>query len=439
MCASPTTVLNVARSHSLPSTYKQVHEVLAGDDRSASRDEIDKTLEHRLPVLKNAFKPFGKPSADSRAKVQSGLVTLLDGFKLTVDESHKTVVFTISSHFGIDEIEALVLFRSYTYNEGLGTDVAHDEIPRFLSEFAVFFYQERRHLVRIHIDLHRGVQETDTVCYHMAVKYLDLVRVSEPTYLSNLITQYSAKTKAPVPDSHADDPRLASAWAKENLKDQLVMLEVLFWAMFGNFSRQSSIVLSLYEAAYATELGAVQHNSTLLLDAEGRRLVEDCASVWLLITILTLEVTDDGSFDITAPPSDDGHYTSSPDVLSRLHQLIISHGDSQYVPVCVAWSLVLTQLETSLRRLDECPAPYRAFFNSLDPRTSRSYSKSAEPVSQFILNRCLDPGASFLRTLLSLLTETPLFVLSIWMDLDSAITVQNSAYQRLVIKSERFR
>ncbi|KAI0031662.1 hypothetical protein K488DRAFT_51614 [Vararia minispora EC-137] len=422
------------RSDLIDVTYKQIHEVLVGIDRSVNFQELDKYLGHRLPAIQNAFKPFGKPNEESRRKILSGSVTLQDNVKVDVDEDLRLVVFTISHHFDIDEVDAFILLRSYIYNEGLGSEV--ENTPRFVTEFAEFFYQERRHLARIHISLHSSAQEdrSGSILRDIGSKYLPLIKPDERAYFCGLVAEYTAKTKAPVPDCHANDPRLASAWAKENLKDQLVMLEVLFWGMMAILSRQGRILLAIFEAAYATQLGSLQHNSMLLLDTEGSRLIEDCASTWLLVMICSLQFENDGVLDLTGPPSDDGHFTSSPDVLTKLHQLFISHGDSQYVPVCVAWALVLSHLELAVRRLDECPAPYRAFFDSLDPRTPRTYSKNAEPTAQFILTRCLDPGAGFLRTLLSLLTETPLFVTTIYMGVDSALTMPNTAYHRLVIK-----
>ncbi|KAG2045710.1 hypothetical protein BDR06DRAFT_830963, partial [Suillus hirtellus] len=69
--------------------------------------------------LQNAAKPYGRPTLASRKATEAGSVTLADGVVLQVDEVEREFTIAIIAQFGIDEIQAFVLLRSFLYNEGL--------------------------------------------------------------------------------------------------------------------------------------------------------------------------------------------------------------------------------------------------------------------------------------------------------------------------------
>ncbi len=272
--------------------------------------------------------------------------------------------------------------------------------------------------------------------------YLSCAVPNGPVFVQDVVTQYSEKTRAPLDEKSSNDPRLASRWAKENLRDQLVLLEVLFWAMWSFVPRQGPTVVKIYETAYETNLGSIQHNAILLLDEEGARLQQDCAAIWLLLMIEVLELetfSDNGNPEISGPLSTEGMYTSHPDSLQRIHKLVMSHGDSNYAAIYLAWTLIVARLETAVSALEECPPAYRSFFDSLDIQNGRPLSKNREPVYTLMLQRVLDPSVGLLNLLLSLLTTTPLFVTSIAWKTDSSISEPNAVAYRSVIKGTRCR
>ncbi|VDC04141.1 unnamed protein product [Peniophora sp. CBMAI 1063] len=426
------------RSKLIDVTYKQLHQLYTGTGQeSLTAEQAEELLEHRIPALSSLRRPFGKPNAESRKKLESGAFTLRDGVRVQADALAKSSALAISGRFDIDEIEAYVLFRSYVYNEALPGDLAQDNATLFLDQFAPFFHSERRCLHRLYVPFLRVLEDDQLMLYETAMKFIPLMIPDGPAFVQDLVAFSADKAQAPIPDNMSTDPRRASTWAKENVRDQLVLLEVLFWAMWEFVPRRGALVVQIYETAYSTALGSLQQNSTLLLDGESLRLLEDCASMWLLIMLEVLEVEAflEGRVPtIHTATSETELYISSPDSLKTIHELVISHGDSQYVPVCVAWAVILGYLENSARAMDEIPVPYKPFFDVLDPRTSRGYSKSAEPVHSFILQRCLDPSANFLPTLMALLTQTPLFATSISLDTDSAITHANAIAYRAIIK-----
>jgi nuclear pore complex protein Nup188 len=423
-------------------TYQHLHLLLSGYESSTTPDQTEEILQTRIDVLKSLRNPFGKPNAESRRRVDSGSVTLRDGVLVRVEQADKDFIFAISARFNIDEVEALVLFRSFLYNEGnvlqeLESNGDASLVQRVVDAFSVFYHSERRCLARLLVPIFRAQEHQPSFFHAQAGKILPQIISNGPAFVQDIVAHYVEKTHAPLDEASSNDPRLASRWAKENLRDQLVLLEVLFWAMWSFVPRQGPIVVQIYETAYETNLGSVQRNATLLLDDEGARLQQDCAAVWLLLLIEVLELetfSDNGNPDISGPPSTEGMYTSHPDSLQRLHLLVTSHGDSNYAAVYLSWTLMVARLETAVLALDECPPAYLSFFNSLDVHGGRPYSKHREPVHTLMLQRVLDPSVGLFNLLLSLLTTMPLFVTSIAWKADSSISEPNAVAYRSVVK-----
>jgi nuclear pore complex protein Nup188 len=427
-------------------TYQQLHLLLSGNDVNTTPEQAEEILQARIHTLKDLQNPFGKPNPDSRKRVDSGSVTLRDGVLVRVEQADKDFIFAIGARFNIDEVEALILFRSFLYNEGnvlqeLESNGDDAFVKRVVDAFSMFYHSERRCLARLLIPIFRAQEHEPSFFHSQAATLLPQIIPDGPAFVRDIVTHYLDKTRAPLDEASANDPRLASRRAKENLRDQLVLLEVLFWAMWSFVPRQGTIVVKIYETAYETSLGSVQHNATLLLDEEGARLQQDCAAVWLLLMIEVLELetfSDNGNPDISGPPSAEGMYTSHPDSLRRIHELVTSHGDSNYAAVYLGWALIVARLETAVLALDECPPAYRSFFDSLDVQSGRPFSKNREPVHTLMLQRVLDPSIGLLNLLLSLLTTTPLFVTSIAWKTDSSISEPNAVAYRSVIKGTIF-
>ncbi|KAI0306857.1 hypothetical protein B0F90DRAFT_1807609 [Multifurca ochricompacta] len=409
------------RSKLIDVTYQQLHLLLSGYEPNTTPEQTGEILQARIDPLKDLRSPFGKPNAESRRRVDSGSVTLRDGVLVRVEQADKDFIFAISARFNIDEVEALVLFRSFLYNEGnvlqeMESNGDDAFMHRVVDAFSLFYHSERRCLARLLVPIFRAQEHEASFFHTQAAEILPQIIPDGPAFVQGVVAHYVDKTRAPLDEASSNDPRLASRWAKENLRDQLVLLEILFWAMWSFVPRQGPIVVKIYETAYEAKLGSVQRNATLLLDEEGARLQQDCAAVWLLLMVEVLELetfSDNGNPEVSGPPSTEGMYTSHPDSLKRIH--------NNYAAAAVL-------------ALDECPPAFRSFFDSLDVQSGRPYSKNREPVHALMLQRVLDPSVGLLSLLLSLLTTTPLFVTSIAWKTDSSISEPNAVAYRSVVK-----
>ncbi|KAL0066596.1 hypothetical protein AAF712_006400 [Marasmius tenuissimus] len=428
------------RSNLIDVTYSQLHLTLSGHVEGLGAEQIQGFITPRTPQLKSPFDPFGKPSEVSKKKVESGSVTLEDGVVLSVEEPDKEFIFAISKAFQIDEIQALIIFRSFLYNQGLPQRPGNQEnasfVEELVEEITPFYYSERLAILRVFIPLFRAKESPSDPIHELCFSVLPQIVSDGHTFTDTLLKEYDQKSKQKPPASVANDPRTAARWAKQNAREQLVMLEVLFWTLWGSVACDGATVEKVFETAYTSNLGSEQENATLLLDDEGVRLNEDRGSLWIIITIeaLELETVAETKLEISESPAKRDFYLSSPTSLQRIHELVTSREQPQFACTYLAWTFVVSRISAAALELKDIPSSYRPLMESFLPHLSRTYSKDREPIHTSMSQNVLDPKAGLLQLMLTLLTASPLFVTSVAWRTGTTVTDPNAIAFRSVFK-----
>lgn len=413
----------------MPRTYAELHAILDGHLENGNISEITSTLEQRIDQLKNISEPFQKPSDASKKKIESGSVTLNDGVVIRVDGADE-YIFAISKRFQIDQVQALILCRSFLYNGGTPSG----DVEELVKDITEFYFQERIHVLRVLIPLFRAHSSSGHSAHKIATKFLPKIIPDAHAFAESVIKEYVRKTQQALPSHATTNPKAASLWAKQIAKEQLVLLEVLFWTMFDYAPCTGPLVVKIYETAYDTNLGSVQANSMALLDEEGTQLGQDSAALWIVIMVevLSLERIADEPVEVSEDPKNAEIYTSDPASLKRIHELVISHGDSQYACTYLAWAFVLSRLTETVTEQKGLPELYKPFFEPLLPHLNRS--KEREPTHVLMTRTVLAPDAGLFNLLLTLLRTSPLFVTSVAWRTGSSVTDPNATSFRSVLK-----
>ncbi|KAF8076899.1 nucleoporin subcomplex protein binding to Pom34-domain-containing protein [Lyophyllum atratum] len=425
------------RSNLVDVTYQQLHSILSGHHEGVHPEQITEYLEPRKAQLKQLSQPFGRPSDASRKKIESGSVVLADGVTLRVEDPDKEFVFAISNKFQIDEVQALVLMRSFLYNEGLPATAESASTSSMVAELVEaitpFYYSERLFLFRIFIPLFRALENPEDPIYPVATKFLPELIPDGPAFAQSLMSEIVAKMREKLPDSMNGQPKVASRWAKQNAREQLVMSEVLFWAMWGFVPCSGPLVEKILETGYKRNLGNLQENTRLLLDEEGQSILDDLIALWqlLMVEVLELEtIGDPGAPEITENPTQRDIYTSSPDSLLRIHKMVWEHRTLPlHICTTLAWAFVLSRFVKRKAELREIPDSYHAFFTNIMP--DRTSPKAAH---EELTEICLDDRMHLFRGLSGLLTNSPLFVTSAAWKRGSTVTDPNAIAFRSVLK-----
>ncbi|KAG5653361.1 hypothetical protein H0H81_000862 [Sphagnurus paluster] len=424
-------------------TYGHLHSILLGKDEGGHLEHVLDYLEPRKSQLSQLSQPFGKPSDASRKKIESGSVTLADGVVLRVEEPDKEYIFAVSAKFQIDEVQALVLMRSFLYNQGLPSISESASTSAMVAELVEaitpFYYSERLSFFTILIPLFRALDNPEEAIYSASAKFLPELIPNGPDFAQSLLEEYERKAKEALPESLNSQPKVASRWAKQNVKEQLVILEVLFWTMWGFVPCSGVLVEKIFEMGYARNLGGIQENTRLLLDEEGQNALDDCSALWrlLMMEVLELEtIGDPTSIEISQNPAEKDIYTASPESLLRIHDLVVKNAHNRaHVCTSLAWAYVLSRLVAKAGDLKEIPESYRSFFAMVMPDLNRSsYSKTEGPIHKRLADMCLNPEFQLLPLLTGLLTESPLFVTAASWKRGSSVTDANAIAFRSVVK-----
>lgn len=402
-------------------------------------DQISQKITPRVSQIRNVAKPYGKPTPASRKALESGSITLPDGCILQVDDASKEFAIALSSHFDIDEIQAFILLRSFLYNEGLSINAGSSSDKSFVEELIVaitpFYYSERLFVLRVLIPLFRAQENSADPVHELALKSLPEILPDGRAFADALIAEYLRKTEESIPNTLSEDPRAASRWVKQNAREQLTMLEVLFWTMWGYVPCEGDLVVKLLEAAYNTNLGSSQQSSTLLLDEEGMQVLQDISGLWILITIEVLElerVAEPDGIEILATPANKALYTASPESLKQIHELVTSNPENRYACTYLAWAFVLSRISAKINDMKEVPDSYRSFYDSTQTHTSRGKEREA---THILMTRvALGEEVGLFKLLHNLLTTSPLFVTAVAWKVGSTVTDPNAIAFRSVLK-----
>ncbi|KAJ7606908.1 hypothetical protein FB45DRAFT_949451 [Roridomyces roridus] len=435
------------RSNLVDVSYSQLHAILSGQQDGTTIDQIIEHVTPRLEQLRNIAEPFGKPSDASKKKIDGGAAVLNDGVTLRVEDADKEYVLAVSNKFQIDQVQALILLRSFLYNKGLpasvgdgksGEDDSSSLVDELLAAITPFYFSERLSVLRVLLPLFRANGDPADPLYEFASSFVPKLIPDGQKFAEEVVDELVRKTRYRVPETMHRNPREAARDTRQNSAEQVVLLEVLFAAMWDYVKCDGPIVVKIFTTAYDTAVGASQLNAALLMDEEALQITQDIAALWglIMLEVLELETLADPTnlIEISADPQDKNFYTASPSSLQRLHEMVTTNDNGQYACVYIAWAFVLSRLAAAVAELDEIPATYRPFFESILPHLSRAYSKDREPAHVIMTRTCLQPSVGLMDFMLSYLTNSPLFVASVAWKRASVVTDPNATAYRSVFK-----
>lgn len=360
---------------------------------------------------------------------------------MTVGAYQQDLVNKISEKFGIDEVEAFILLRSFLYNEqyeyipspnGEGSSTGADVEAALLDSVAEFYFDERLSILRLFIPLFRA-QADDQHPYHdLATEILHEAAPDKVNLVSSLVSEYLRRTKQEIPPkipNTGSSFAARSALAKQNLREQTCIMEVIFWATY-NMRCSGSLMAEFYEAAYSTSLGALQKNGDLLIDSEASQLLEDLQSLVVVTAaqILSVELLYERDVDLEVVSLPRNGYFAQPDALVRVHNLVYSSpSQPRFSPIILAWACVIRRIALAAES-GEYPEEYAPLMDLLVlDRSSR------DAVWQEFTRVVLHPDLKLFFTLRQLLAS-PLLDTQAAARLGSSITCPNDVVFRAIIK-----
>ena len=361
------------------------HLELARHQRDAH--ELETLLSQRQSKLKSCGSPFPPPSQASKTKVQSDSVKLEDGQTVSIDAQQRELCEKISERHQIDELESLLLLRTFLESEDRSLDLlvkpsnadslrssmppgrssatpaptasvrgkatkatSPDLMADFLDAFNVFYFDERLYILRCVCALFRIAEDPAHELYNLSLNVLAFFADEE--FGSRCLSRFEQITSESLPDSIREQPRYSTFWAKQSLKEQIGLLEVIFLLFYGRIQASPSFIATLLESFQTTDLGRQQANVGFL-DREAAVMVTSISHLLVLIGVESLGLEDimDG-LDLSKPGQ--GRLVDQPDKLGRaLDILEQTSQDPSRSPILLAWAMLLNRTEEAISNVQE--------------------------------------------------------------------------------------
>ncbi|SJX66400.1 uncharacterized protein SRS1_16722 [Sporisorium reilianum f. sp. reilianum] len=382
----PSTSKSSAASASTSNSFVSFQDIfehleLARHQRDA--DHIRSLLVERKDQLSSCLQPFPISSNPQLGASSEGLppstLKLSDGSTHTLKEDTRQLCKDIADQYNISHQHAFTLLQTFLASDHRHAQAVQDVVrshmhaasptpvkaraaPSRLSKtsqntdaasstsdlldaFNIFYFEERMYLLRTISSLIRITEDPNHDYFHLANHILDLF--ADEAFALSCINHFTSLVNLPLPDSIRQQPRYSSLWAKQILREQFGLLEIVFLLFYARLSPSPSPLLVLLRAVHDTQVSRRQANLGFF-DNEATETV-DCVShllVLIAVEMLSLEEVMDG---LDLAQASDQHISKHPQSLENALDLLSNtSADPLQAPILLAWALVLHRLEDAL-------------------------------------------------------------------------------------------
>ncbi|KAI8457053.1 hypothetical protein BY996DRAFT_6932697 [Phakopsora pachyrhizi] len=349
------------------SPIQVISEVLSGfiaPNASAARS-LRQLLRLHEEKLKSCYDPYPPSSSKSREKLNSGQVVLKDGDIVKISGPIKDNVFKISDALNLDEVEALVLWLQFLHRAkqssstqmGLSGDSIQKKKQEKLNEpdhpidndsmarLTDFYFEERRNaLIAINSLLHIEDNQSShlsSICSEF------LASILSDEMPSMMLQNYIKRTQLALPEDVRISPRKSTAWTRQLIIEQKLLLEVVFLLFYGRVKSSALDYLAALSVLKKTSWG--QNQACLAYFDEDTSAINQEASNILSLIALQVSHIEDVSmndFHLTPEPVPD-HDLTSPATLRNIYDLqleLLELHPQRIPPIALAWTFVLHKM-----------------------------------------------------------------------------------------------
>lgn len=405
-------------------SYRELHESLLA---SRGLKNISNLLQARLPQLRKWADPFGKPSPESKKRLESGEVKLVDGSTTRVSDEEKQESLKISTQFQLDEVEALVLLRSCFAHADLSSlDSSTNGNATYEAELKdaleTYYFEQRHHLLRVFLSLLAASGDPDHPFHVPASDTSQSLMPDYESFALELLDELGRRARQALPPLVTSDHLTASRWARQAAREQLCLLEILFAVLWEINPCPPGLVFKVFEVLFSSDFGQTQSNFNHLMDEEGSQLLADLESFWVLIALQILALDS-----VIGRSTVNEGLLGDPKTLLALHNLITSSFRPQprYGPLIMAWGIILSHLTTS-NSAEPRQSSLASFFEVIVPPAP------ATPPYQQCAEVALSEDTGLFSYILQLL-NSPTLSSAASARKFSAVTTPNSFLYRLTI------
>ncbi|KAI9264143.1 nucleoporin subcomplex protein binding to Pom34-domain-containing protein [Phascolomyces articulosus] len=330
-------------------TYRKLFDTIEHGGDQCSIDRLQTLLAEKTKNLSLGLDAFGLPSSQSRSKLGSSVS--IDGKTIKLDPAEKDFVIKATDFLHLNELSCVSLWTAFKQQYIKPPTIDKDDPvqqQRLLHRLTEFYYEDRIALLQCIASLLRIAQLGDHVFTPIAEDTIKQLINDEWT--ERLLKQLKERVRAPVPPQNNTGTTEASEWAKQNLREQKGLLEILFLTYYFK-PCPPKFCLALLQEFEATSF-CQRQTLGYVLDNDGTEL---CQQVSYLAVLLMVEALNLNT--LRSSPKGES-LLSSPAVAIKMANVAAFLGDREEHSVfLLAWSSILYEFNELLGD-DECDPAY---------------------------------------------------------------------------------
>lgn len=336
-----------------------------------------------MKEYKQGLDAFATPSPQARTKVKGDSPVTVDDRTIQLDKSERELICKLSDHWQLNEVQCASIWDSFKeLNKRLGNNVAQN-IETFLDSsetifhITEYYYNERLAFINSISCLIRLANEDGHPLRGLAqetVTTLAKDTIDNKPFAIRLFEQFGDLRHKQSPAWCREIRKSASWWAKQSLKEQRAMLEVIFLSYHYSVCEPERIPYIINDFK-ESDFGRKQATS-YLFDAEADHLLSSVVHLCLLISIEMLDPASISALQALPTTPSEKNLVNSPANVLAINAVCAFMGTNQHHSIfLLAWSTFLTQLSYLLE--DNCPPAYLPVKQMLDGQLPLDQQKSS--------------------------------------------------------------
>lgn len=279
----------------------------------------------------------------------------IDGKTINLTQAEKDFVLKLSDFFQLNELLCVSLWVAFKADQQWklsdDKDYKLSEDESLLMRVMTFYYEDRLALLQCIASLLRIHLDPDHV-YHSIAQ--DVVRrILKNEFFGRILEQLKSLTRQQVPPQYYSPVTLATVWAKQNLREQKSLLEVLFLAHVYS-PCPAKRALDLIQEFEATSFGQHQEFG-YVLDVEGGKLRDQVTHLCIVLSVQALNLS--GIQDTLASRPTGERLQDSPDIIVKISQIALFLGDRpEHSVFLLGWSYFLSVMDDLLASVSSLTA-----------------------------------------------------------------------------------
>ncbi|KAF7721290.1 hypothetical protein EC973_004966 [Apophysomyces ossiformis] len=329
-------------------TYRKLLDTLERGEEQCSPDRLQTLLGEKCNNLALGLDVFTQPSSQSRSKVTtSGTSVSVEGKTINLDQAEKDFVCKLSDFLNLNELQCVSLWEAFRNDNGIKRDATEqykmDEDLDLLMRVTAYYHDDRIALLQCIASLLRISYIESHPYNHIANDNVETIQnnvKNGKTFIDRLLAQLSALVRTQVPSQFYTFTSWAIIWAKQNLKEQKALLEIIFLVHLKTLC-PASLALSLLQEFEASSFGMRQEFG-YVLDKEGDVLRSEVSNLCILVAVQSLNLARLRSVDVLQQQAEDNDVLDSPDTIVKINEVLAFLGESsEHSVILLAWSYFL--------------------------------------------------------------------------------------------------